>query len=210
MLSKIFCRPSDMDGRTRVGITGGIGSGKSYVCRLLKEEGFPVFDTDTSAREEMLHNELLRSRLRALVSPDVFRADGALNKPVIRKFLHSSPQNAALFDGEVHPCVRTRWREWAESQASPVVFMECALLYEASFHTEVDFCLLVSAPEDLRVRRVMQRDGIPEATVRKWIGMQLSEEEKMRCADFVICNDGKRDLMSQIRDVLEVIQGRGK
>lgn len=197
-----------MDGMTRVGITGGIGSGKSYVCRLLKEAGFPVFDTDTSAREEMLHNELLRSRLRALVSPDVFRADGALNKSVIRRFLHSSPQNAALFDGEVHPCVRTRWREWAESQASPVVFMECALLYEASFHTEVDFCLLVSAPEDLRVRRVMQRDGIPEATVRKWIGMQLSEEEKMRRADFVICNDGKRDLMSQIHDVLEAIRGR--
>ena len=112
-----------------VGVTGGIGSGKSYLCNILREAGFPVFDTDTAARNEMLENTELRTRLQKLVSPDVFKADGSLNKPVIRKFLHASPENAARFDAEVHPCVRKSWRCWAKKQASRIVFMECALLY---------------------------------------------------------------------------------
>ena len=97
-----------------VGVTGGIGSGKSYLCNILREAGFPVFDTDTAARNEMLENTELRTRLQKLVSPDVFKADGSLNKPVIRKFLHASPENAARFDAEVHPCVRKSWRCWAK------------------------------------------------------------------------------------------------
>lgn len=185
-----------------LGVTGGIGSGKSYVCRKFAAAGFPVFDTDTAARLEMLENEELRQRLRCLVSPDVFRADGTLNKPVIRAFLHSSPRNAALFDGEVHPCVRMRWRRWAAERTERLVLMECALLYEANFDTEVSRTLLVTAPESVRIARVVARDGIPEATVRRWIAMQMPEEEKARRADFIIRNDGAADIDEEVRKII--------
>ncbi len=193
------------DERLLVGVTGGIGSGKSYFCRILADMGFPVFDTDTAARREMLENEGLRQRLRKLVSPNVFNSDGSLNKPVIRKYLHSSPQNAARFDAEVHPCVREAWRRWAASRGSRLVFMECALLYEAGFDNEVDFSVLVSAPEELRVERVMNRDGIPAQTVRKWMSMQLSESEKMRRADFVVNNDGETDMREEARRLVALL-----
>lgn len=189
--------------KIRIAITGGIGSGKSYVCRRMQQMGYPVFDTDTAARNEMLENGELRARLRKLVSPDVFRADGSLNKPVIRAFLHSSAENAALFDGEVHPCVRQRWRRWAENVPSDVAVMECALLYEARFDNEVNYVVAVTAPEETRVRRVMERDGIPAETVRKWIGMQLSDAEKTRRADFALLNDGTADIDCEIHKLVD-------
>ena len=185
-----------------VGVTGGIGSGKSYLCNILREAGFPVFDTDTAARNEMLENTELRTRLQKLVSPDVFKADGSLNKPVIRKFLHASPENAARFDAEVHPCVRKSWRGWAKKQASRIVFMECALLYEAEFDNEVAYTVLVTAPEDLRVERVMKRDGISAQTVRKWISMQLDEKQKMLRADYIIYNNGEADMQGEVRKLI--------
>lgn len=185
-----------------VGVTGGIGSGKSYLCNILREAGFPVFDTDTAARNEMLENTELRTRLQKLVSPDVFKADGSLNKPVIRKFLHASPENAARFDAEVHPCVRKSWRCWAKKQASLIVFMECALLYEAEFDNEVAYTVLVTAPEDLRVERVMKRDGISAQTVRKWISMQLDEKQKMLRADYIIYNNGEADMQGEVRKLI--------
>lgn len=185
-----------------VGVTGGIGSGKSYLCNILREAGFPVFDTDTAARNEMLENTELRTRLQKLVSPDVFKADGSLNKPVIRKFLHASPENAARFDAEVHPCVRKSWRCWAKKQASSIVFMECALLYEAEFDNEVAYTVLVTAPEDLRVERVMKRDGISAQTVRKWISMQLDEKQKMLRADYIIYNNGEADMQGEVRKLI--------
>lgn len=196
--------------KVKVGITGGIGSGKSYVSRLLAERGYPVFGTDEAARDEMLGNAALRQRLMQLVSPDVFLPSGALNKKVIRLFLHSSPSNAARFDAEVHPCVRQRWRRWVQCQQSGIVFMECALLYEAKFDSEVDLTLAVTAPEELRVRRVMQRDGIAEATVRKWIALQMPEEEKAKRADFVIVNDGHADIEADIDNLILKAESFGK
>ena len=185
-----------------VGVTGGIGSGKSYLCNILREAGFPVFDTDTAARNEMLENTELRTRLQKLVSPDVFKADGSLNKPVIRKFLHASPENAARFDAEVHPCVRKSWRCWSKTQASRIVFMEFALLYEPEFDNEVAYTVLVTAPEDLRVERVMKRDGISAQTVRKWISMQLDEKQKILRADYIIYNNGEADMQGEVRKLI--------
>lgn len=187
----------------RIGVTGGIGSGKSHICRIIERRGFPVFDTDRAAQREMTDNEELRERLRALVSPDVFLASGGLNKPVIRCFLHSSPENAARFDSEVHPFVRLAWRKWAQSRSESLVFMECALLYEAAFDTEVDRVIAVNAPEDLRIERVVRRDRIRAEQVKRWIAMQMDEEEKIRRADYVISNSDSDDPEKNTLEVLE-------
>lgn len=194
--------------KIKIGITGGIGSGKSYVCRLLKTRGIPVFSCDDTARLEMTANESLRSELRRLVSPHVYCSDGSLNKPVVRGFLQSSPDNAARLDEVVHPYVRKRWQEWAAAQDSEIVAMECALLFEAQFDNEVDSTMLVSAACNVRVSRVMKRDGVDAETVKRWIEMQMPEEEKRKRADFIILNDGTQDLERQIDNVLNEILHR--
>lgn len=189
----------------KLGVTGGIGSGKSYVCRRIEAAGFPVFYTDEAAQLEMKENRSLRSRLRCLVSPELFRADGSLDKDIMRSFLQRSPRNAALIDGVVHPCVRERWHRWTDKQKARIVGMECALLFEAHFDTEVDYKLFVSASEDVRLRRVMERDGVDVETVRRWIAMQMPDREKQKLCDFVVYNDCGQDIDSQLRKVVEVI-----
>ncbi len=194
--------------KIKIGITGGIGSGKSYVCRLLETRGIPFFSCDDTARREMTANESLRSELRRLVSPHVYCSDGSLNKPIVRGFLQSSPDNAARLDEVVHPYVRKRWQEWASAQDSEIVAMECALLFEAQFDNEVDSTVLVSAACDVRVSRVMKRDGVDAETVKRWMEMQMPEEEKRKRADFIILNDGTQDLGRQIDNVLNEILHR--
>lgn len=194
--------------KIKIGITGGIGSGKSYVCRLLETRGIPFFSCDDTARREMTANESLRSELRRLVSPHVYCSDGSLNKPVVRGFLQSSPDNAARLDEVVHPYVRKRWQEWAAAQDSEIVAMECALLFEAQFDNEVDSTMLVSAACNVRVSRVMKRDGVDAETVKRWMEMQMPEEEKRERADFIILNDGTQDLERQIDNVLNEILHR--
>lgn len=194
--------------KIKIGITGGIGSGKSYVCRLLETRGIPFFSCDDTARREMTANESLRSELRRLVSPHVYCSDGSLNKPIVRGFLQSSPDNAARLDEVVHPYVRKRWQEWASAQDSEIVAMECALLFEAQFDNEVDSTVLVSAACDVRVSRVMKRDGVDAETVKRWMEMQMPEEEKRKRADFIILNDGTQDLERQIDNVLNEILHR--
>lgn len=194
--------------KIKIGITGGIGSGKSYVCRLLETRGIPFFSCDDTARREMTANESLRSELRRLVSPHVYCSDGSLNKPIVRGFLQSSPDNAARLDEVVHPYVRKRWQEWASAQDSEIVAMECALLFEAQFDNEVDSTMLVSAACNVRVSRVMKRDGVDAETVKRWMEMQMPEEEKRKRADFIILNDGTQDLERQIDNVLNEILHR--
>ena len=194
--------------KIKIGITGGIGSGKSYVCRLLETRGIPFFSCDDTARREMTANESLRSELRRLVSPHFYCSDGSLNKPIVRGFLQSSPDNAARLDEVVHPYVRKRWQEWAAAQDSEIVAMECALLFEAQFDNEVDSTVLVSAACDVRVSRVMKRDGVDAETVKRWMEMQMPEEEKRERADFIILNDGTQDLERQIDNVLNEILHR--
>lgn len=187
--------------KIRIGVTGGIGSGKSFVCRMLERRGVPVFSCDECARREMLGNGALRRRLAGLL-PGVFGADGGLDKRLLRGFMTESPENAALLNAAVHPLVRERWRSWARAQRAEAVAMECALLFEARFDSEVDFKVFVSAGEEERVARVMRRDGADAAAVRRWMGMQMPEEEKERLSDFTVRNGGADPLGSQIDALL--------
>lgn len=195
-----------MCSKIKVGVTGGIGSGKSYVCRLIEKAGYPVFYTDTVARQEMVSNVELRDKLRALISLELYDAAGALDKRLVREFIQESRENAAAVNAAVHPFVRTRWREWAARQGNGMVFMECALLFEARFDNEVDFKLCVTASEAERVGRVMRRDGVPAATVGKWMAMQLSEDEKLRLCDFEVRNSGGDNVERQLETVIGKIR----
>lgn len=195
-------------------ITGGIGSGKSYVCRLLEERGIPVFYTDDEAKEEMRHNERIHAELRALIGNDVIDAQGRLVKALIADFICGNDANARAVNQIVHPRVRERMHRWLDNASSKqcsgtsglsLVAVECALLFEAGWEGDVDKVITVAAPESVRLHRIMQRDHISESKAREWIRLQISQEEKIRRSHFVIINDGVADLQNQIDEILNRI-----
>lgn len=190
--------------RIKIGVTGGIGSGKSHVCRLLEEMGYPVFYCDDEAKRIIRGDAEVKAALRQIVGEEVYAPDGTLAKPVLAAHLCKGREAAAQVDAVVHPRVAQAFAAFAERYAG-VVFMECALLFEARFDRFVDCSLLVSAPLDVRLQRVMRRDNISEACALKWIGLQMPEEEKARRADYVLPNAGGEDTRQLLEEFLEKI-----
>jgi len=179
----------------KVGITGGIGSGKSYVCRLLAERGITVYDCDAAAKRLISTSPTLRQQLTALIGPDTYQ-DGRYNKAVVAHFLLQSEENAKAIDAIVHPAV---FRDFEESGAQ---WMESAILYESGAYKLVDRVIVVTAPEEVRIQRVMQRDNISREKAQEWMQRQWPQDEVIRRADYEIVNDGHADLKEQITKIL--------
>ena len=183
---------------TSIAITGGIGSGKSYVSALLQAAGIPVYNTDNEAKRLMLSDEGIRQDLIALLGEGVY-TDGALNKPMLASYLFAGPENAARINAIVHPRVKADFRRWMEEhEGQEIVGLECAILFEAGFADTVDAVVTVYAPEALRVERAMKRDGATEAQIRARIAAQMDDEEKCRLSDYIIYNDGSISLENQL------------
>ena len=194
----------------RFGVTGGIGSGKSYVLRLLAERGIPVYDSDSEAKRLMLVDAGIREGLTGLLGNDVYLPDGELNKPLISAYLFASVQNAERINAIVHPRVKAGFNHWASEQKAPIVALESAILFESGFEDVVDFVVTVCAPIEMRMHRVQERDGATEAQVRKRMAAQMDDEEKCKRSDFVILNDGNKPLDIQIDDLLQILGGMEK
>ncbi len=188
-----------------VGVTGGIGSGKSYVCHILREMGHPVFNTDEEARRLMTTDAALIGNLSDLVGNPVLDGVGNLRKSLLSEYIRSSKANAQRINALVHPEVRRSMHEWVKIQSVPVAFIECALLFETNFDKDVDYVMLVSAPMPLRIERVMKRDGKSYEEVCQWISMQMDETEKEKRAHFVIVNGIGNDLIGQLHKVIRAI-----
>ena len=186
----------------KVAITGGIGSGKSYVCRLLEQHDICIYDCDSAAKRLMRTSETLRQQLTRLIGPDTYDAEGRLNKAIVAQFLLKSEENARAIDGIVHPAVANDFEQ------SGYQWMECAILYESGFEQLVDKVIIVTAPEDVRIERIIQRAGISREKALEWIHRQWAQEEVRRRADFEIVNDGRKDLNRQIRDIIQSLYGQ--
>lgn len=186
----------------KIGITGGIGSGKSYVCRLLEQRGYAVYDCDSAAKRLIRSSPFIRQRLTALIGPETyFKESGEyiLNKKAVAEFLLKSEDNARAIDRIVHPAV---FRDFIESGME---WMESAIIYESGIHRLVDRVIVVTAPEELRIQRVMARDEISREKVLEWMSRQLPQEEVRQRADFEIVNDGLADLNRQLDDIIKEI-----
>lgn len=182
---------------TTVGITGGIGSGKSVVSAILAVMGYPVYDTDSRARTLMDRSSQIRDRLQALFGSEVYRG-GQLNRPFLAERIFSDETSRKQVNAIVHPVVKSDFRAWAEAGNTPLAFMESAILFESGFRETVQDVWVVAAPDDIRLQRVMQRDGWTESHVRQRMASQLPQAEKIRRADTVIRNDGRQLLLPQI------------
>ena len=180
----------------KIAITGGIGSGKSYVCRLLEQRGISIYDCDSAAKRLMHTSEPLRQQLTELIGPDTYDNEGRLNKAVVAQFLLQSEENAKAIDNIVHPAVAH------DFQNSGYQWMECAILFESGFEQLVDRIIVVTAPEEVRINRIMHRDGINSEKAQEWINRQWSQEKVRQRADFEIVNDGKQDLNQKINDII--------
>jgi dephospho-CoA kinase len=172
----------------KTGITGGIGSGKSYICKLLAQRGIEVYDCDAAAKRLIRTSLHLRQQLKALI--------GSLDKAAISRFLLASEENQQAVNAIVHPAV------FQDFEESGMQWMESAILFESGADKLVDRVVVVTAPEEIRIERVMQRDGITREKALQWIARQWPQEQVKARADFEIINDGQADLNSQIERLL--------
>lgn len=187
----------------RVGITGGIGSGKSFVCDILARMGYPVYNADKQAKFLSDTHPHIRSGLIALFGFDIYDGE-TLNRKKMAEAVFSNRELLDSVNAIIHPVVQTDFDRWTRFNAgSPIVFKEAAILFETGAYRLLDRNIVVTAPESLRIMRVMQRDGVAADRVRERIRMQLPEKEKIRLADFQLINDGKRMLLPQLIAILE-------
>ena len=188
-----------------IGITGGIGSGKSLVCRIFQTLGASVYDADSHAKELMTTDGILMSGIKKEFGDLSYHPNGALNREYLAGYVFNDQRKLDVLNSLVHPRVRVDYEKWVRSQAGKhYVLKEAALLFEAGSDKTLDEVIVVYAPEDLRVRRVLKRDRHRSAgQIRDIISRQMPDEEKRRLADYVIVNDETQLLIPQVLKVHE-------
>lgn len=198
----------------RAGITGGIGSGKSLVCRIFREVlGIPVFNADVRAKELIASDPELRRGIVAIFGPEAYDMQGHYHRAHVASIAFSQPEKLAALNALVHPAVEKASMEWHQQQVqagAAYTLKEAALMVESGSHKHLDFLIVVSAPENIRIERVMQRDGLSEEQVRARMRGQLPESEKLALADFVILNDGNHLLIPQIWKIHRQIMAKSQ
>ena len=188
-----------------IGLTGGIGSGKSVISRLLNIMGIPVYIADTESKRITESSQAIREKLTERFGNDLY-VEGKLNKALLASLIFENEANRNYVNSVIHPEVLMDFENWKMQQtSSPLVAIEAAILFESGFAGWVDVTVSVSAPEDLRIRRVELRDGWSRSAIVSRIQNQLPEEEKIRRSDYVIYNDNRQALIPQVEKVLENI-----
>lgn len=189
-----------------IAITGGIGSGKTYISNMFQAYGIPIYNADSEAKRLMLSDGGIRKGLIELLGEEVYR-DSALNKPLLASYMFSSPEHVKEVNAIVHPRVKADFQAWLSSKPDyEIAGIESAILFEAGFQDSVDYIITVYAPEQLRLERAMKRDEATEQQVRERMAAQIGEEEKKQMSDFIIMNDGVSSLDSQITSILEILK----
>lgn len=185
-----------------VGITGGIGSGKSIVCQVFRALGIPVYDADTAAKRLMHENEALKDALQTTFGAATYQ-NGSLNREYLGKLVFSNPEKLARLNALTHPAVGKDFEEWVDAHAtSPYAVKEAALLIESGMNAHLDLLVLVTAPTDIRIARVVKRDTHrTEQDVRLVIQRQMPEEEKQKFCQVTILNDGVHAVLPQILEI---------
>ena len=185
----------------KIAITGGIGSGKSFVCREIERHGFRVYDCDAAAKRLMRTDEGLKAALCRLVGDGVYDEDGVLRKALLSRFLLACEANKQAVNAVVHPVVARDYME------SGLVWCESAILFESRFDERVPFVkvVCVTAPVDVRLERVMRRDGISREKSLEWIEAQMPESEIVARSDWHVVNDGREDIPAQVERLLQAV-----
>jgi dephospho-CoA kinase len=188
----------------KVGITGGIGSGKSTVCRIFELLGLPVFYSDVRAKELIHENDEIITLYKRLFGDSIYIC-GQLNRAKVAEILFNNPKIKKEVEDVVHPIVRNDFNKWAEMQRGEIVLNEAAILFESGSYQLMDAVITVSAPANLRISRVMNRDGITEREIKVRINNQWPDEKKCALSQYVIECDDKHMVVPQVLKIYKLL-----
>ena len=189
----------------KIGITGGIGSGKSVVGQILEAMHFPVYYSDQQSKILVDTDLVIREELIKLLGTEVY-LDGKLNRPFLSHQLFSNDELRLKINQIIHPKVREAFTNWVSKQSSNLVFNEAAILFETGAYKSMDYNILVTAPLELKIERVLKRDNITINEIQDRISKQWSDEDKIPLADFVIVNDEVKPLLKQVEAILKEVK----
>jgi dephospho-CoA kinase len=181
----------------KVGITGGIGSGKSTVARVFETLGVPVYNADDAAKRLMQEDPELKEKISLLLGDESYK-DGQLNRSWISENIFGKPDKVQALNALVHPATIKDAHEWMSKQTTLYSLKEAALIFESGSEKELDYVIGVYAPEELRIQRVMKRDDTTREAIQQRMRNQLNEEEKIKRCDFVITNDDHQLVIPQV------------
>ena len=184
----------------KVGLTGGIGSGKSKVAELLRDKGIAVYDSDTRAKELMANNTALREALIETFGTECYTSEG-LNRPWLAQRVFSNAEELKRLNAIVHPAVMRDFAAWASEQSGEYVVMESAILLEASLESHVDVVVAVMAPKELRLERAMRRDGATREQIEARMENQITDEERTERSKYAIVNIALDDLEEDVEQL---------
>jgi len=186
-----------------IGITGGIGSGKTTTCEVFQELGVPVYFADLRARELMTSSQELKEKIIQVFGNQAYDG-GKLNRAYLAQQVFNSKEKLSVLNGLVHPAVANDFENWVEEQkGEKYVLKEAAILFESGAYQDVDITVLVIAPESMRLERVMARDGSTKEDVLKRMKNQWTQERKLKLADYIVTNDGTHLLIPQVLELHE-------
>lgn len=192
----------------KIGITGGIGSGKSVVATLFRLYGIPVYIADEESKRLTNSSPVIRRALVDLVGEAVYDADGKLDKPRLANFIFGQPEHLARVNAIIHPEVNRDFLDWSERQEKAFCAIESAILFESGFDRIVDLKLMVLAPLEIRLERAIARDHASREALERRIKSQMADEEKASRSDFVIHNDGRQALIPQVENFIGWLKNR--
>jgi len=193
----------------KVGVTGGIGSGKSYVCEVFKTLGIPVFNADETARFLMENDEALAADIRRLLGNEVY-TNGKLDSKKVSTIVFLDPDKLKKLNALVHPATIKYAKRWMDNQSAPYVVKEAAIFFETGSNKDMNVMIGVSAPKEIRIQRVMDRSDMTREKVLAIMSQQMNEDEKMSKCDFVIINDGWTAVEPQVEKIHELLLAKSK
>jgi len=189
----------------KVGITGGIGAGKSFVAKLFKLMDIPIYDADTEAKRLIVEHEELKQNIKALIGEEAYLPNGAYNRAFVGQQVFSNPDLLQRLNELVHPAVHADLQSWFSNQKTPYAIEEAALIVESSGYKFLDAIILVSCPKELKIERVMKRNSMDRTAVEKRMATQSSDNEKRKYCHFEIINDEQHFLISQVQHIHQTL-----
>lgn len=189
----------------KLGVTGGIGSGKSVVCDVLRLHNIPVYDADLEAKNLNDTSPVIRKKLTESFGQDLYR-NNRLDREKLAHLIFNNEENLRTANSIIHPELAKHFMEWAKQREQhPVVALDAAVLFEAGFQSVLDKTIIVLAPLEIRIERAVKRGNLTKEQITARANKQMSDKEKAELADFIIQNDGQHSLLEQVDKILQII-----